>query len=259
MASFTLRLLSFVLLVAATASAFAQPELERAVALIEQGEFFAAERLVEPLALAKKPDPATLWALSRVRTGQGQAAEAIKLAEKAIKLDGRQARFHSQLGAAIMERMGEAARIDQGSLANRMRKAFEKALSLDPNDLAALHGLSRFYRSAPAQLGGDLAKAGQFAERTRQIDPYRGEIELGALASRRGNFDEALRHFEAAAEINPRDADAQIACGNVLLRLDRLREARERYTKALRLAPNSELARSALETVEKAQALPRPR
>lgn len=259
MASLSFRLPFVLLLVAAASAAFAQPALEQAISLIDQGQFFAAERLVEPLAQEKKPDPAVLWALSRVRTGQGQTAEAIKLAEKAIKLDGRQARFHAQLGTALWAHIGEASRIDQGSLANRLRKAFEKALSLNPNDLAAVQGLSRFYRSAPPTLGGDLAKAQQFADRTRQLDPFKGEIELGALASRRGKFEEALQHFEAAAEINPRDADAQIACGNVLLRLDRLREARERYTKALRLAPNSELARSALETVEKAQALPRPR
>lgn len=259
MASSFFRLPIILLLVAAVSPAWAQPALEQAIGLIDQGQFFAAERLVEPLAQGKKPDPAAIWALSRVRTGQGQGAEAIKLAEKAIKLDGRQARFHAQLGTAILAHMAEANRIDQGALANRLRKAFEKALALDPNELAALQGLSRFYRSAPPSLGGDLAKAQPYAERTRQLDPFKGEIELGALASRWGKFEEALQHFEAAAAINPKHVDTQISCGNMLLRLDRLREARERYARALQLAPNSELARSALETVEKAQSLPRPR
>lgn len=252
MTSLLVRLSTFVAL-AAAAGALAQSPTERAEALLDQGEFLAAERLIESLALAKKPDPVAVWELSRVRTGQHQTEAAIKLAERAIKLDPKQARFHAQLGAAIIEHMSEVTRLDQSSWTNRMRKAFEKALELDANNLVALTGLSRYYWSTPPTRGGDAAKATQLAERVRKIDPLKGELELGAIAGRTGDFAAALKHFEAAAELNPRNAEAQTSCGHVLLRLGRLREARERYEEALKIAPKSDIARSSLEALDAAQ------
>jgi tetratricopeptide (TPR) repeat protein len=252
MTSFPFRLFACVLFISA-AAAWAQTPIERAEALLDQGEFLAAERLIEPLARAKKPDPVAVWELSRVRTGQHQTEEAIKLAEKAIKLDPKQARFHAQLGAAIMAHMSEVTRIDQTSWANRMRKAFEKALELDASNLVALTGLSRYYWSTPPNSGGDLAKAQQFADRTRKLDPFKGEMELAAIAARKNDFKTALQHFETAAELNPTHVEAQISCGHVLMRLGRTREARERYETAVKAAPRSDAARSALEAFEQAQ------
>jgi Flp pilus assembly protein TadD len=252
MTSFRFRLLACVFLSSAVA-AWAQSPTERAEALLDQGEFLAAERLIESLALAKKPDPVAVWALSRVRTGQHQTEEGIKLAEKAIKLDPKQARFHAQLGAAIMVHMSEVTRMDQSSWANRMRKAFEKALELDANNLVALTGLSRYYWSTPPAKGGDFAKARQFAERAQKIDRFKGEMELGAIAGRQNDFKGALQHFEAAAEIKPADVEAHVSCGHVLMRLGRTREARERYENAVKIAPRSDMARTALEGFELAQ------
>lgn len=253
MISFFVRRFSVVACLSAAACALAESPTERAEALLDQGEFLAAERLIESLALAKKPDPVAVWELSRVRTGQHQTETGIKLAEKAIKLDPKQARFHAQLGAAIEEHMTEVSRLDQVSWANRMRKAYEKAVALDSRNLVALLGLARYYWSTSPASGGDLTKARQFAERAREVDPLKGEMELGAVAGRKGDFATALKHFEAAVELNPKHADAHVSCGHVHLRLGRLREARECYERALQIAPKSDLARHALEAVEQAE------
>lgn len=237
----------------AAAIAFAQTPTERAEALLDKGEFLAAERLIESLALAKKPDPVAVWELSRVRTGQHQTEEGIKLAEKAIKLDPKQGRFHAQLGAAIAAHLSEVTRLDQTSWANRMRKAYEKALALDPNNIVALTGLSRYHWSTPPGRGGDVAKARQLAEHLRKIDRFKGEMELGAIAGRTADFKTALTHFEAAAELDPTSAEALVSCGHVLLRLDRRREARERYENAAKIAPRSDMARNALEALDFAE------
>jgi Flp pilus assembly protein TadD len=247
------RLLPAFALFLAVAGHGADSTLDRALHLIDRGEFFAAEQLIEAQAKAKNPDPVAVWALSRVRTGQGHNEEAVKLAERALKLGGDQARFHAQLGAALMARLNEATRLDRTSFTARARKAFEKALSLEPGNVVALLGLSRFHWSLPAQYGGDLAKAQHYAERLRAADPAKGELELGAVAARRRDFTAALQHFESAAELDPKNVEAHVSCGNILMRLERLREARERYELALRIAPRSELARTALEALEQAQ------
>ncbi|MBA3848970.1 MAG: hypothetical protein C0502_03115 [Opitutus sp.] len=237
-------------LLLAVACAGAESPHERALVLIDRGEFFAAEQLIEAQAKAKNPDPVAVWALSRVRTGQGHNEEAVKLAEKSIRLGGDQARFHAQLGSALMARLTEATRLDRTSIMNRARKAFEKTLALEPGNLTALVGLARYHWSLPPQNGGDLAKARQFAERARAADPAKGELELGAVAARRRDYPAALQHFEAAAALDPRNIEAHVSCGNILVRLDRLREARERYELARRISPRSEMARAALEALD---------
>lgn len=244
------RIFSSVVTLCVAVCAFADSPTERATVLLDQGEFLAAERLIEPLALAKKPDPVAVWAMSRVRTAQHQTQEGIKLAEKAIKLDPSQARFHAQLGAAIMAHLGEVERLEQGALVNRLRKAYEKALELDPNNLVALLGLSRYYWSPPTRTAKDMETAKGLAERAQKIDPFKGTVELGAICMRKADVANALKYFEAASDLKPTDVDTHIACGNLLARLGRRTDARERYETALRLAPKSEGAKRALEALD---------
>lgn len=245
-------LLVFVLVVAVRA--IAQSPTERAAELLDQGQFLAAERLIEPLALAKKPDPVAVWELSRVRVGQQLTEDGIKLAEKAIKLDPKQARFHAQLGSAVMAHMANAGRLDRSSYAGKMRKAFEKALQLDPKNATALAGVSRYYWNFGTSKE-DHAKAVEYAEAARKIDAYAGEFELGSIAARGNDMPAALTHFEAAIAAKPDSVEAQTACGLALLRLGRRGEARERFQTALKISPASEMARDSLQILDKAEEL----
>jgi len=246
--------LLFVFACCTVSAALAQSPVDQAAAFLDRGEYFAAERVLEPLAKAKRPDAATLWAMSRVRTGQGQTEEGIKFAERALKADDSQARYHTQLGAALMAHLMLANRLNQGSLLTRARKAYEKALAIDAKDSGALLGLARLFWTAPPNLGGDLKLAQQYAERARPLEPFKAELELGSIAALNKNPAQALKHFETAIELNPRDAAARISAGHALLRLERFREARERYEEALQLDPKAEMARIGLESVEKARA-----
>lgn len=245
---------SFLLSCTLALVAHAQTPLQKAEALLDNGEFFAAERILEPLVKVKKPDAVVLWAMSRVRTGQSETQEAIKLAERALKLDSSQARFHAQLGAALNAHMGNVSPVEHGGLASRARKSYEKALSLDSRNALALQGLARYFWTVPPAEGGDLNKATQLAEQLRAVDAFKGEIELGAIYAVRKDHKTALQHFEAAIELNPKDVYARLSAGHALMRLDRLREARERYLEAQQLAPKNEMARVSLEAVEQAQA-----
>lgn len=248
------RCLFFAAAFVAAASAFAQSPTDRAAELLDKGQFLAAEQLIEPLALAKRPDPVAVWELSRVRIGQQLTEDGIKLAEKAIKLDPTQARFHAQLGSAFMAHMASAGRLDRSSYAGKMRKAFEKALQLDPKNVTALAGLARYHWNF-GTTKDDLAKAAEYAEAARKVDVFAGEFELGSIAVRRNDMPAALAHFEAATAARPDRADAQTACGLALIRLGRRAEARERFETTLKLSPASELARDSLQALDKADEL----
>jgi len=248
------RCLFFAAAFVVAASAFAQSPTERAAQLLDQGQFLAAEQLIEPLALAKKPDPVAVWELSRVRIGQQLTEDGIKLAEKAIKLDPTQARFHAQLGSAYMAHMANAGRLDRSSYAGKMRKAFEKALQLDPKNVTALAGLARYHWNFGTSKE-DLTKATEYAEAARKLDAYAGEFELGSIAVRRNDMPTALAHFEAAIAAKPDSVDAHTSCGLALLRLGRRAEARERFQTALKISPAAEMARDSLQILDKADEL----
>lgn len=224
----------------------AQSPVEQAAAAFKAGDLAAADTLLTPLAAAEKPDPAMLHQLSLVRLRRNQAAEGVTLAEKAVKLAPDRADYQAALGQALSQRIGEVGFMQQAMMAGRMRKAFEKAVELDPNHLGGLVGLSRYYTNAPEIAGGSAEKAREYATRVRQLNPALGETELGHIAERQEDFAEALARYEALAALQDGHGWPHYLCGRMLAKLGRKDEARTRFETALRNDPKLEAARKAL-------------
>jgi tetratricopeptide (TPR) repeat protein len=233
-------------LILLAADALAQSPIEQAAAALKKGDLTAAEALLAPLAGGETPDPAALSQLSAVRVAQKKTPEAIELSEKAVRLDASKADYFAQLGLAYATRMGEIGFLQQALISGKLKKAFEKAVALDPNHLTGLIGLSRYYAGAPEIAGGSLEKAGEFAERVRKLNPFLGEMELGRVAERGEDYAGALARYEAAAKLQPTHAGAQTACGRMLAQLGQKDEARIRLEAALQLNPAHEAAKKAL-------------
>jgi tetratricopeptide (TPR) repeat protein len=141
--------------------------------------------------------------------------------------------------------------IEGNSVAIKMRKAFEKALKLDPKNIGALRGLIMFYEHAPDMVGGDWRKAFEYAERLATVSPYQGEFELGRLSAGRNDFEGAFKHYDAAVKLQPGDFATATACGWSLYKLNRKKEARERFEAVLRANPDFGPAKMGLEQVVK--------
>jgi len=228
------------------AAARAQTPLETGTAALKSGDLAAADAALAPLVAGEKPDVAALLVLSQVRVAQRNSKDAIALAEKAVQLAPDNAAAHAQLGLAVSSRMPELAFMQQAVFAGKMKKAFEKALELDPKNLNALIGLARYFTNAPEIVGGSLPKAAEFAARVKELDPFLGELELGRIAERGDKFAEALAHFQAAAQLKPEAAGAHFNCGRLLVKLERKDEARTSFATALKFNPNFEAAKKAL-------------
>lgn len=235
-------LAAFVLL---AGSAFAQTDLEQAAAALKAGDVPAAEALVAPLASATPPDAAALNLLSQVRVAQKRAKEAVEAAEAATKAEPEKPEHFSQLGMALSVRMGEVGFMQMAMLSGKMKGAFEKSVALDPNHVAGLIGLARFYSNAPEIAGGSPEKAREFAARVRELNPFLGELELARLAERTDDLAGALAHYEAALALRPDAAGVHVSAGRALAKLGRKDEARTRYEAALKLNPNHEGAKKA--------------
>lgn len=205
-----------------------------------------AALILTTLAPAQTPDAAALNQLSIERLKQKDAKAAVDYSEQATKADATKPEYFSQLGVALSQRMNEVNFMQMAMLAGKLRKAFEKSVALDPNHIAGLIGLARYYTNAPEIAGGSLEKAAEFAARVQQLNPYLGEVELGRVAEKGENYAAALTHYEAGAKLKPDNAGLQYACGQQLARLDRKDEARTRFTAALQLNPDFEAAKKAL-------------
>lgn len=234
------------LLLLSFASAETASPVDEAKAALKAHDLAKAGALLQPLAGPEGTDPAVFDLLSRVRLAQKNAAEAVLLAEKATKLDPSKSVYFSQLGVSLAQRMNEVGFLQKAGLSGKLKKAFIKAVELDPNDVSALIGLARFYSLAPEIAGGSSTKANELALRVQRINPFLGEMELGGIAAHDEDFTEALKHFEAAAQITPESAQAQNECGQMLLKLKRKEDARIRFEAALKVYPAFEAAQKGL-------------
>ena len=241
----TLLTLALAFITATHLAAEVSDPVARAKAALTQNDLAAAETLLAPLATGEKPDAAACHQLGHVRLRQGRVEDAIALFEQASALDPK-ADYFAALGMGIGRRMSQVSFMQQAFLSSKLKKAFAKAVELDPNHLGGLVGLTRFYLNAPEIAGGSLEQAREYAERVRKLDPFMGELELGAIAEHEEDFARALTHYEAATAHNPNHGWANYLCGRTLVHLKRDADARTRFEKALMLDPKIELARKAL-------------
>lgn len=254
-----LLLLGLLLSIRLCAEPAADATLAQAAAAIGQRQYLAAERLVEPIAKAKRPPATALYLLSQIRAAQHQLPEAIKLAERAAKAEPDNARFHAQVGAVYAIKMKGTIGLERSGAAGSLRKAYERALKLDAACIPALTGLAEFYLSAPPEAGGDLARGGEMIERLSPLDPAQAEILRGGLAMRRLDFAAALGHFDRATDLLPHDPVPPFSAGLALLQLRRPEESRARFEAALKRDSSYSPARQALAALDQPDATgPRP-
>ncbi len=227
--------------------------LAQATAAVARNDLAAAEALLAPLVATEKPDAAACHQLGLIRQRQGKPADAVPLLEHATQLDATKPEYFSALGAAIGQQMSTATFMQQAMLSGKLRKAFAKSVELDPNHVAGLIGLARFYAGAPEIAGGSIAQARAFAVRVQKLHPLLGELELGTVAEREDDYAAALSHFEAAAKLKADHAGAQFAAGRMLAKLGRKPEARARFETTLQLDPKRDAAtRKAIAELESA-------
>lgn len=238
------------LLAGAGVAAAAATPMEEARAAFKARDYERAATLLVSATGEGSTDAEAFHLLSQVRLAEKNASEAVKWAEQATKIDASRAEYFSQLGAALGTRMNEVGFMQQAMLAGKLKKAFERAVELNPRDVGALIGLSRYYSRAPEIAGGSAVKAKELALRVRELAPFMGEWELGMIAEREESFAEALAHYAAAAEINPKHGWMQHLCGRMLVKLERPEEARERFRAALRNDPGIAAAEKELAALD---------
>jgi tetratricopeptide (TPR) repeat protein len=168
-----------------------------ATAEFDSGKLEQASKTLER-ALSQNPENATLQLLlARCYYDLNNFDRAAAHAEAAEKLEPQNAETHLWLGRIY----GRIADKEHSlTLAVRTRKEFEKAVSLDPSNLAARKDLMEFYLDAPWLLGGGKNKAKKQAEAIATLNPAEGASARAQLAEKNGDISEAAKDFQKATE-----------------------------------------------------------
>jgi len=174
--------------------------------LIEAGHWKRARAIVEARIREAPDDPLAYLLLSQIRNAFGDHTAPLQLAEKAVALDGRTAKYHRQLAEVLGVTAQHANLVQQLFLAHRFQKEIDTALALDPRDVQALRDLMEFYLLAPGITGGDSRKAISTAERIAALDAAEGFLARARVA--RPAETEAL--LQQAAQAQPSSYRARI-------------------------------------------------
>ena len=113
---------------------------------------------------------------------------------------------------------------------------FESSLELQPDDVAALTGLGEARLNCDLNAGAERALRAALA---RAPEDPRVMTQLGALAGRRGNMQQALGWLDRALAIDHRLGDAHLLRAKALLSLGEIPAAVEALQQACTWSPNN--------------------
>ena len=229
-----------VLLVGITCSAFAQ-SIEEGIALFNKGKLGEAKSTFE--AVLKQNDNSAeahyrlgLVFLSRQYRNEDDAVDQM---DRAVEINPSSADYQYGLGAAYGIKAQNAGVFKQAFLAPKIRKAFEKAVELNPKLIEAHVGLAQYYWKAPGIMGGDMEKAWKETDAVIQLDEIRGRpFKAGILVSEKKNA-EAIQEIKTLIANKSNDWHAWRAAGFFYLQNQMTGDALASFEKYATMRPDT--------------------
>ena len=191
-----------------------------------------------------------LWASQRIE--DGQVDEAISILSRALE------RF--PLSRVINYDMGTA--YDASGQYEKAIEQYEKALEIEPSFVAAKCNIASCINSLGAEQmrKKDWESAIELCDEALQWDPdfweARRNLEsatfgLGRKEHESGMLDEAIPHYMAVLDMNPKNLDAHSSLGYALHEKGLHKHALAQFQTALDIDPDFQNARTGLDTVKR--------
>lgn len=161
--------------------------------------------------------PATAFE-ANLRTGEAyrnlaEQKKALKYLEAAEKLNGDHAQLQFLIGASNGELAGKASIFSVTGYASACRKAFERAVELDPGHVRARSGLATFYLSAPSMFGGSKEKAALQAQELKQYNELEGKLLEASVLTRTEQTEAAMAVYNEIIASTPENLKARFHRG----------------------------------------------
>jgi tetratricopeptide (TPR) repeat protein len=166
--------------------------------------FFQAQRYPEArtsleAAVRQNPrDARAAASLGRVLYEENELDRATYWLEKSTGLDPTSSSNMYWLGRAYGQQAIYGNVFLRAKLAGKIRRAFARAVELDPDNMDARIGLLEFYLRAPGFMGGSLANARTEADAIRARDPLHGHRARARIEEHAKHLPLAAAEYEAA-------------------------------------------------------------
>jgi len=134
------------------------------IQLFDNGRLAEARQFYESFVKEHPDDPAGVFYLGRIAFAEEHYKEAVAWFEEAVRLTDENSDYHLWLGRAYGHQAEQASVLQQPLLARKVKEHFEKAVALNPENIAARSDLMEYYLRAPRILGGSREKAREQAE-----------------------------------------------------------------------------------------------
>ena len=211
---------------------------EQGIELFKQEKYPEAKKALARALAANPADAAAHAYLGLVLLNHDRDAdEAAKHVAEAVRLEPACSRYHRWLGAVYSQQAMEAGALSAFGLAKKARAELEKAVELDPKDLAARRSLLQYYLSAPGIAGGSVAKAREQALAMTELDRSEGLLAQARIAEHEKDDQGAERLYRSAIAVDPDQGEAYNQLGYLLLRTKRRDEAVATFRTYIEVSP----------------------
>ena len=219
--------------------------LQAAVKLFENGLYSEAEDIFRSILKEDKESFEAHFYLGYIHFKRDEYDQAVDMLNKAVKLNDKDARVYEVLGQALGFKAQHAGMVKGTMLLPKVKKAFEKALEINPDSLTAKEGLYMFYLFVPSVAGGDDKKAREFAEEIKKLNPARGYLAEALYMSKLQKQEDAEQLFEKAAMEGKDDPEIQHKAGQFFLEIKKFDKAGQSFDRFLALQPDNPAAYTA--------------
>lgn len=219
----------------------ADDPLTKGIDLFRHRQYREAEKVLAQVVTANESNAVGHYYLGRTYFMLCDYDQAITHLQQAIDLDSRQSRYDYWLGRAYGEKTRRSGLLRQAGLAKKVRAAFEQAVTLDPNNVAARAALGNFYAQAPGFMGGGIDKAAEQAVALTALDALQGELLKARILEEQkkpNDAEAAYKKLEEHYGNSPSASDIYGQYGKFLLRQDRPDDAIGKLQKQVQLEPN---------------------
>jgi tetratricopeptide (TPR) repeat protein len=207
--------------------------------LVEEGEFEQARDILLKVIENEPEDAEANFLLCKVFVILNDHDNALKYGKKAVELADSVSDYHLWLGHAHGMQAQKGSKFKAIFRANRARKEFEKAVSLDSFNIDARLQLAQYLLEAPGVAGGSKSKAKEQAEIIEQIDSLFGAIAWSFYWQNRKDTVKAESYLREAVRLDTTSAHrATYRYGQFLHGRKRYHEAVEVYEKSFREYPD---------------------
>ncbi len=196
-----------VLIGSSSPTSASEPDFRTAAVYFAEGRYDASEeRLSRGLDRETHTEAVALYFRARIAAYLGDSEAAFTLFERIIEADPSHANAHYRLGVIYGERAEKASFLGKPVNARNARKAFERAIELDPRHHPARRALIEYYIHAPGILGGGMEEATAMVDSFLAIDPTRGHLARALVHAEEEDQAREEASYRSAIASSPESA-----------------------------------------------------